>query len=116
MTTEEKLFAIAQKLLSSTQAGKQNWEESVADATFITNMTKYSVTIEKIHGMNEQGSRVPGMILSLLNSEGKTLESLRAMQFDLGDDYDLMEELFVAARRVALDVDRAIDDVLSELE
>jgi len=59
-------------------------------------------------------------VIRILDAEGETIEEVADTDFDTAElrrneAYDLMKETYTAARRIAMGVDKALDNILSEL-
>ncbi len=111
----EKIENLLERLLERSRAGSVKWERTAEEGSFRAAFPKYSVSIESYEA---EGSKATYQF-ELFNESGDLIES--ATDYFLDKPYydhrnrDLLEELFVLARRKALGVDEAIDDILQEL-
>jgi hypothetical protein len=110
--TEEKIHELAKRLLERTRAGTQHWETTVSEQSFPASFPKYSV---KIENAEDQGPAI-----SIYDGSGSQIEwadenQLRARLSVATMRFGILHELFQEARRSALDVDRALDDLLASL-
>ena len=114
MTTNEKLWQLVKRLHQKTIEGTVPWEVSFK-ATYLAAFPKYGVRVSEI--VKEDSL---DYVIELLDENGRVIES--ASDADLrdvaapGESYPVMKELFVMARRRALGVDEALDDLLSSLD
>lgn len=112
MTTDEKILALIEKLYLKTQRGDIIWEETTTAEEFQAAFSKNTVQLYQ----SENG----GYCIRILNESGHILES--ASSYDLmakAPDHNgvhlEMERLFTMARRQALGVDSALDNLLDEI-
>jgi hypothetical protein len=105
MTDNDKLLNIAAKLLEKTQHGSAHWQETADEDTFQSSLTDSAITIRCASGGQYS--------LAIINDKGREVAHL-IMQGSL-DDAGVLVELYDAAKREALQVDQAIDDVLKGL-
>jgi len=109
---------LATNLLEATKAGKISWALTDAEGKFVYAGSRSSVTIE-MHTDRFEGDAT---ILSILNDRGTTVDSLQSEATQSEDGWipapwnDLLEDLYHAARRVAYNVDEAIDSMLADIE
>jgi len=125
--TEQKVFELANRLLEKTRAGTQHWEASASDQAFLTSFPKYSVKIGRVwdeHGenwitaiwiYNEAGNEIEAAredVLSekLQSSSHGPVESMNASVVA-----GVLKDLYEEARRSALNVEGALDDLLASL-
>jgi hypothetical protein len=108
MNDEEKLIQIAIQLLSKTRKDLVNWEETADPTLFQTTMEDYTVTIDKVGG-----SRFD---LHLRNQKGRAIASVQVREGTASTtNYNTLSNLYEIARRQALKIDSALDDVISKL-
>ena len=115
----EKMLALARNLLEATKAGKISWALTDSEIRFLYAGTRSSVTIE--HYTDRDSDEIS--TLTLLNSRGTAVDSIQS-EFSPKEDNkwveaswnELLDELYYAARRVAHNVDEAIDSMLSDIE
>lgn len=115
----QRMLTLAENLHEATKAGKISWALTDREDKFLYAGTKSSVTIGAFTDRDGDNHST----LSLLNSRGTTVDSLES-EFEARQDggyagkpwNDLLEDLYHAARRVAHDVDGAIDSMLDDIE
>jgi hypothetical protein len=121
--TDEKLVELAKLVLHQTNFGNLGWEETAVKNTFQTTIAKYVIRISECQSKYEQGET--DYVLSLINHEGLIIESFDDVQLSNWikvspqpsdvNGYVIMKDIFVNAKRKAMGVDKALDDVLKEL-
>ncbi len=101
----EKDKELVTRLLASTKAGKRDWLPTGERNEFATAMSgKYLVTIRQSRYTTE-----PTHYLDITEVGGANLVTLGA------DEYPELAEMYELARRQALKVDDAINDILQDL-
>lgn len=117
---QERFVTMAKNLLEATKAGKISWALTDSETKFLYAGTRSSVTIEFYDSREGEDT-----ILSLLNGKGTVVDSLSTEYRSSPEPAglimaapwnDTLEELYSAARRVAHNVDDAIDSMLSDIE
>lgn len=104
-----KLLQLAQKIEDKTDHGELNWEETSNDNIFQVSFPKYSVSIERVP---ETEQTYEHYVLRLFNERNTLMDELKSSQ---APEISL-EEIFDKARRTALNVDSALDDLMRELD
>ena len=99
----DKIEELVEKLLANTNDGKTKWEEAGLEKGFLTSLSKFSILLGVTQ--NKIGDNI--IELSILNSEGKTIEEYRGQQLTLSS-------LWNAARRAAFGVEVAIDALIKK--
>jgi hypothetical protein len=108
----EKLVRVLQSIDEATQAGNIPWEATSARDTFQASFRRYSVLISK-HWHEELQDHY--IVFSITNERGEVVEEIDQGQASQSD-YNNMEGLFDAARRTAMGVEEALDELLQDLE
>ena len=109
--TEEKLATLLMRLHGRTMDGKVNWEVTARRNFYQVAFPEYAIQV----GPNEDGF----LVLKLYNDDNILLEEVdaRDLQSHLKTNaHEMMHELYTAAKRKALNTDKALDDLLSSLE
>jgi len=128
---ESRLVALTQKLLDKTTAGAISWQATDSENAYSYSTTRSSVLID---GKYDNDQDFVGGI-EVLNDRGTAIERLRTdfetkaevadpesrilaenTRYFKGPYNELIEDLFEAARRSALDIDGIIDGLMSDLE
>lgn len=114
-----KMVRLAESLLSGTKNGKVVWAPTDSEYKYLCTGTRSSATIESF--VDRDDDRVS--TLSMLNDHGTVVDSLKS-GFKPGDSggfapeswNEVLDDLFYSARRVAYNVDDAIDSMLADIE
>jgi hypothetical protein len=112
----ERMLALATNLLSATKAGKISWALTDQENKFLCAGSRSSVAIELFAERHEDV-----YILSLINSRGATIDTLATEHtqdaFSVNDEWNsILEDLYHFARRIAHNVDEAIESMLADIE
>jgi hypothetical protein len=109
MVLQEQTAKLVAKLIELSAQGKVRWQETADEDTFLASVGKFVVTIAKTRGSE--------YCFVVADQAGKTLEEIRESNdsFTREDDYRFAE-LHELARRAALDVGKALSEMLSSLE
>lgn len=115
----EKMIRLAKTLLSGTKDGKVAWTPTDSDYKFLFTGRRSSVAIESYEDRDNETVST----LSLLDGHGTVIDSLKSgFKSTIGRNYEpeewnqVLDDLFYAARRVAYNVDDAIDSMLADIE
>lgn len=110
-----KAFNLVKKIHEKTLNGDIQWEETEREGIYQAAFPNYSVRICEKPSMNGYSMNY---ILSIFNGEGKLVEDITDIDLsqDHSDSDTLMQELYRAARSIAMGVETAIDDILTSLE
>jgi hypothetical protein len=109
-----KYIKILRLLVEQTDRDKLDWMETGDESGFLVSFPNYSILISEEAGL----SGPPHYIVSIVNSEGKIVDKFTevTLSYDLGmDSYTVMRDLFNQARRRALRVDEALDNIIAHL-
>lgn len=107
---ESKIVRIIQGVVRQTNAGKIDWDVTEREDVFQASFPNYSIRLS----YTESAMGVDYW-LTVLNDEGVVIESVSDVDVrdELDGAYKIMERLYANARRVALGVDKALDDLLT---
>jgi len=106
----ERYFSILDRLIAKSRNRELDWKEGVFPQSFQVSFPNYSLTL----GPQFRGN-TKDYVVTILNSEGTAIDEFSDV--DLGDGYFAqMDELYQSARRQALGVDKALDEILQELD
>jgi hypothetical protein len=110
----DKYQHLVERLVAKTDRGEVDWKEAAGSDTFQVSFANYSLTLSV--SQNREGSTL--YVISILNSEGRTVDSFSDEDLDDGGGryYPIMGELYHKARRQALGVDKALDEILGQLD
>jgi len=108
--SDSKIVRLIQGVVRQTDAGKIKWEVTETEETFQASFPNYSIRLS--YSESNMGK---DYWLTIINDEGLVIESVSDVQIksELEGSYRIMESLYVNARRVALGVDKALDELLN---
>lgn len=112
----DKLHTFVRTLKARTEEGKINWQPTVEEAVYQAAFPNYLVKIwmrQSVH--DHQGEDI---CIAILNKDGTVIEefddiTLGGTGFDR--PFPLMELLYRLARRRAMGLDKALDEILTAL-
>jgi hypothetical protein len=110
----DKYQQLVERLAFKTDQGEVDWREAAGPDTFQVSFANYSITLSL--SQNREGATL--YVISILNSEGRTVDSFSDQDLEgRGAEYfRIMGELYHKARRQALGVDKALDEILGQLD
>lgn len=108
---DAKLITLLQRVYENTQTAKLEWEPTEDANVFSVALGDYTLVLERMPA--DQGS-AESYSFRIQNDDGQVIEEITASQARQAG-FDKMESTFKSARRLALNFDEAIDDVLREL-
>ena len=118
----KQLATLAYNLYKKTADGKVDWEETVLKDVYQSSLANYSVRIS----LEESESIIPNDVrITIINSEGSVVESFSDVdlndswlsEFNIdGGAYRMMHSTYEIARRTALGSEKAVADILRELD
>ena len=118
--SDERMMAIATKLLERTRKGDVGWSDTADEDAFTVAYPTYSVSLRKISPTYpvSLGTIPPVMapnyyVLSVRNAYGSEIESLPIRLSE--DGFETLRDLFQLAKRIALKADEVLDDLLGRL-
>jgi hypothetical protein len=116
MNTDEKLLELAERLLKKTQNGSLIWERTAAFNVFQSAFPNSTIKIAEYQSTEpEEG---PEYGLSIYNEHGNQIENTTdhtLSKMSHGRSFAVFSALYREARRRALGVDEAVDDLLGQL-
>lgn len=119
MNTEKKLIDLVQTLEERTTNDIIHWESTAVEDVFQVGFSKYVVKLSR--RPNQETDRAIDYVISIFNESGTCIESIDDVQLqrasgNQGNIYPVLKSLYDEARRQALNVDGAVDSILSELD
>jgi hypothetical protein len=112
MSEDEKLAALLQRIYDKTVKGELRWEPTANGNAFTVAFARFSLSLERV---SETDDLMGYILLRISNDRGQTIEEFTEGQAaQIG--FAHMNELFDRARRIAMDLDEALDELLSELD
>jgi hypothetical protein len=113
MTTEDKkLLTVLNKIHARTKADVLDWKPSEDPNVFAAKVADYTISIERA----PETVRAPESFnLSIANSDGLVIQELDSYLASK-NGFDDMKDIVDRARRHALDINGALDDLTRELD
>jgi len=113
MTPEDKkLITVLTRLYAKTKADVANWEPSEDANLFAVKFSDYTISLVRILATP---THAESFNLSIANSDGAVIQEMDSST--AGDNgFADMSDLFYRARRHAVDLNQALDDILGELD
>jgi hypothetical protein len=116
--TSEKNAMLVKKILKRTREGTIEWEATHSDETFQASFPNYSIRISRRRYEPEYpGDDGISHKLDIYNKDGKLIEEI--FPVDIGKTikkpFQMLEEIFMLARKIAFGVEEALDELISVL-
>jgi hypothetical protein len=113
MTPEDKkLIVLMNKIYTRTKADLLDWEPSEDPNLFAVKLAEYTLSIERAL---ETEKAPESFNLRIANSDGLVIQELESYLATRNGFAD-MKDLFDRARRHAVDINGALDDLICELD
>lgn len=111
-----KLAKILLFLADKTSAGTITWEETARPGVFQTSLSDYTIQLSQWE--NEVLPEDPDYMIQVRNTDGQIIDEARDEQLkeDMQEPFKIMHALYESARRVAMGVEQALDDIISGLQ
>ncbi len=110
-----KLVATILKLHEKTKKGELQWEETSNERVYQVSFPGY--TVQMFHRLSQEGADALDYFIRILNENGGVLEE--SSDLDLKEEWEpsfrVMKELYEMARRRALGVEQALNNILKAL-
>lgn len=96
-------------LYEKTLNGELNWEPTETEDVYQCAFPNYSVRI------SERGA---DYVVTIYNEQGTVIEEMTdvTLKDEIDNSFEKMRQIYDTARRVAMGVDKALDDLLSYLD
>src|SRR5262245_40054636 len=112
----DKMVRLLTQLRKKSEAGVVDWQPTSEDDTYQASFPNYTVRILERLARDEID-----IVLQILNEEGRLIEEVSDPQLNKiapfeGQAFGFMRDLHQMARRKAMKVDVALDQILSDLE
>ncbi|RLU07405.1 hypothetical protein CS078_10325 [Pseudomonas prosekii] len=111
--SHEKIARIVMGVIRRTGDGKIDWETTERTGVFQASFPNYSIRLSTI-----EGDLGVDYWFAIINNEGATIE--RVSDVDLSSNieaaFEEMGNLYSAARRIALGVEKALDELLEIID
>ncbi|MCI4657556.1 hypothetical protein [Cryobacterium zhongshanensis] len=108
MPTSDKFDQLLSKLAQRTYEGKANWRPGSRDDTYVWSGSAASVVL-----LTKDNDGLPPYWVRLVDADGRAIEEEIVEPGE--DSFDLVTQLYVAARSDALDITSTIDQLLEDL-
>jgi hypothetical protein len=112
---DNNLILLIKKLIDLTSKNSLNWEVTDKDDVFQLSFPQYTIRLS----LNQSPSSPleDAYFIKIFNSNGQLVESVNDedIKEQLPGSFSKLRELHSQARRKSLGVDKAIDDILHEL-
>jgi hypothetical protein len=122
---QDKLFQLIRKLVEKTKQGHARWERTVDVGVYQLALPGNSILISK---RGKDSASNPEYVVSIYDSQGELIEETTPSDLSkLGGPWtvalgsyrqalELFAELYEGARRTAMNMDKAIDGILADLD
>ena len=116
----DKLIRLARLIYEKTKNGEIKWEATADEGTFQASLSNYSILIKRSPTVSMLAPTALlsttyfYFILQICNEQGQVIEELTQSEAAAADFK--IEELFELARRMAMDVEKALDELIGTLE
>ena len=117
--SKEKYTRIVRGLFDRTMSGQLNWVLSFEDGVYQADFPNHSLQIMRWINDDMVGDDI---IIKIKNKEGMLIESFSDVNIDSADipgndsSFTYMNKIYETARRQALGVDKALDEIIDDLE
>ncbi|MBA5706809.1 hypothetical protein DT037_06925 [Pseudomonas fulva] len=107
-----KIAVILDKLIEKTAAGELGWQSTERRDVYQVSFPHYSIRMQRIDKDFEED-----FVVQIINKDGNILESFNDTEVKIfySNAFSRMKELHSAARRKAMGVEDALDELLKEL-
>jgi hypothetical protein len=106
----ERFAQLLTELSNSTVAGRVRWQETADESSFRVGLGDGIVRIDAGGGSD---GRYYGAVL--VDRYGRVVDTFRVSEDD-GPDFEMVQRMYDKARVTALDVDKIVDSMLSDLK
>lgn len=112
---QNKLIALINRIITKTSYGELDWESTNNPKSFSVSLSNYSISISAIKSFDYDDDDYR---ITIYNEEGDVIEEATDIELknQMPDALIRFKTLFDEARRKAMGVDEALDDILKELE
>jgi hypothetical protein len=110
--TDEKRWDLIRRVHQRTKSGQLKWETTPTSGIFMTTIGKFILSI-----MEDDDRDGPNYRMQLRNSDGIIVDQLHPGEFGgiAEAPYPIFRDTYEFARRSAMGLDKALDDILGEL-
>ena len=109
-----RYVSLVRKLAKKQEEGRLDWKETETDGQFQVSFSDYGLRIFQRSGRG--GST--DIIIAIYDAEGSVIDEFsdEDIKAEMENSYQVMSSLFGAARRSALGVEKALQNILNELD
>ena len=114
--SDEKFAKLIRRLSEKTQGGQLDWEATAQEDTFSVSFANYSVHISYDEREDNQY-----FMITIVDSAGNTIDQVDDSNFSSSDfsgenPEEFLRSIYSQARKIAMGVDEALDDILEEID
>jgi hypothetical protein len=112
----KKITSLVRRVFQLTQEESLRWEETGREGVYQVVIAGYSVRIAEEPA--DDPAQPPRYALRICNAKGVVLEEVSGKDLEtrIPDSQAYMHDIYVRARRIALDVETALDQIIRQLE
>ncbi len=117
-----KYWQLVSLLIDRSKQGTASWQPTSREGVYALSLPEYGVLISMVAGRGDL-YETQDVFFQIVNSQGRVIDTFRdadvARDFDDHDQpemYRQMEQLFHDARRKALGVDEALNQLITQLK
>jgi hypothetical protein len=112
---QSKIVRLVISLAEKTDRNELQWEPTAEEEVFQVSFPHYSVQIRLVE--NFASATPDGVLIVIRNKEGLVIDQVSDvdLQKEWSEAYSVMSGIYGKARRKALGVDKALDELLKEL-
>lgn len=109
---DDKLVKLVRGLNKQTLAGKVAWESTDRVGVFQVSYPNYSIRISA-----KENETSEDIWITIINDVGDTVESFSdvTISSSLPNSYRMMSNIYAEARRIAMGVNAALDEILGDM-
>ena len=117
--SKDKYTRIVKGLFDRTMSGQLNWVLSFEPDVYQADFPNHSLQITRCPNDDLMGDDI---VIKIKNKEGMLIESFSDVSIDTSDvpgpysAFSYMNKIYETARRQALGVDKALDEIIDDLE
>lgn len=108
-----KTAQLVARLLYRTEEGEVKWEETETEGVYQVAFPEYSIRVYSRSYSNEDGNGEPYFGLAIFNDHGSLVEEVWDPTLDNEFTYHVLRKLYEGARRKAMGVEQALDNLLN---
>ena len=112
---ENKLITLVERLSSKSMKGELDWEQTDKEDEFQLSLPKYTIRI--FSKPSSEAFADIDIFIAIYNGDGTLIE--QTVDYELKDSinssYQVFKGIYNNARRKAMGVDKALDDILNSL-